>query len=104
MSSLGEAKDVDLSVEDEVSAKRGYTAAQNNPKVSKESKNNALDLLYDEIDGDTPRHYLDESADQSKAPSALAGAEKAEHRSHHTTQSEIDSIERHHDRHYHHPG
>ncbi|OQE95489.1 hypothetical protein PENNAL_c0002G01586 [Penicillium nalgiovense] len=72
MSSLGEAKDVDLSVEDEVSAKRGYTAAVKNPKVSKQSKHNALDLLHDELDGDTPRHYLDEGAEQSKDPNGLA--------------------------------
>ncbi|CAG8891985.1 unnamed protein product [Penicillium egyptiacum] len=76
MSSLGEAKDVDLPVEDEVSAKRGYTAALNNPKVSKDSKHNALDLLNDELDGDTPRHYLDEAPEKSKDPSGLAGAEK----------------------------
>lgn len=35
-------------------------------KVSKKAKRNALDLLNDELDGDTPRHYLDEAPDQSK--------------------------------------
>jgi hypothetical protein len=35
-------------------------------KISKKAKRNALDLLNDELDGDTPRHYLDEVPDQSK--------------------------------------
>ena len=35
-------------------------------KVSKKGKRNALDLLNDELDGGTPRHYLDEAPDQSK--------------------------------------
>lgn len=47
--------------------------AVKNPKVSKQSKHNALDLLHDELDGDTPRHYLDEGAEQSKDPNGLAG-------------------------------
>ncbi|KGO73095.1 hypothetical protein PITC_098260 [Penicillium italicum] len=90
MSSLGEAKDVDLSIEDELSAKRGYTAALNSSKISKKAKRNALDLLNNELGGDTPRHYLDEAPDQSKDQSGLAGAEWAERKPHHTTQSEND--------------
>ncbi|CAI7655148.1 unnamed protein product [Penicillium glandicola] len=77
MSSLGEAKDLDLSIEDEVSARRGYSAVLNNSKVSKKAKHNALDLLNDELDGDTPRHYLDEAPPgQSKDPRGLADVEK----------------------------
>ncbi|EKV06633.1 RTA-like protein [Penicillium digitatum] len=88
MSSLGEAKDVDLPIEDEVSARRGYTAALSNPKVSKKDKRNALDLLNDEIGGDAPRHYLDEGPDRSKDPSDLAGVESAERESYYTPQGE----------------
>ncbi|KAJ5795923.1 uncharacterized protein N7518_004463 [Penicillium psychrosexuale] len=77
MSSLGEAKDVNLSIEEEVNARRGYSAALNNPKVSRKSKDNALDLLNDELDGDAPRHYLDQAPDQSTDSSGLVGVEKA---------------------------
>ncbi|OQE02714.1 hypothetical protein PENVUL_c039G03667 [Penicillium vulpinum] len=76
MSSLGEAKDVDLSIEDEVNARRGYTGALNNPKVSRKSKNDALDLLNDELDGDIPRHYLDEAPLDQSNPSGIGGVEK----------------------------
>ncbi|KAJ6138853.1 hypothetical protein N7471_005339 [Penicillium samsonianum] len=80
MSSLGEAKDVDLSIEDEINSRRGYSAALNKPKVSKTAKHNALDLVNDEIGGDTPRHYLQDNdeapSDQSQDQSGLAGMEK----------------------------
>ncbi|KAJ5835387.1 RTA-like protein [Penicillium robsamsonii] len=89
MSSLGEAKDLDSSIEDQLNARRGYTAAVNNPKVSKKSKRNALDLLNDELDGDTPRHYLDEAPPGN--PSGLSDLERTKCKSHHTTQSESDS-------------
>ncbi|KOS42124.1 hypothetical protein ACN38_g6971 [Penicillium nordicum] len=84
MSSLGEAKDVDLSVEDELSSRRGYTAVLTSSKVSKKAKRNALDLLNDELDGDTPRHYLDKAPDQSK------DQETADRKSQDTTLSESD--------------
>ncbi|KAJ5616581.1 hypothetical protein N7537_001695 [Penicillium hordei] len=84
MSSLGEAKDTDLSVEDEVSSRRGYTAVLTSSKISKKAKRNALDLLNDELDGDTPRHYLDEVPDQSKEQ------EKTDHKSPDNTLSESD--------------
>ncbi|KAJ5978413.1 hypothetical protein N7501_001755 [Penicillium viridicatum] len=80
MSSLGEAKDTDLSVEDEMSSRRGYKAS----KVSKKAKRNALDLLNDELDGDTPRHYLGEAPDQSK------DQERADRKSQDNTLSECD--------------
>ncbi|KAF9238872.1 hypothetical protein DTO013E5_2290 [Penicillium roqueforti] len=90
MSSLGEAKDVNLSIEEEVNARRGYSAALNNPKVSRKSKDNALDLLNDELDGDTPRHYRDEVPDQSTDSSGLVGVEKAAPEYHDNSESEDD--------------
>ncbi|KAJ5513728.1 hypothetical protein N7463_003280 [Penicillium fimorum] len=76
MSSLGEAKDLDLSIEDQLNARRGYSASVNNPKVSGKSKRNALDLLNDELGGDTPRHYLDEAPPDQSNPSGLGGLER----------------------------
>ncbi|OQE46428.1 hypothetical protein PENCOP_c001G03719 [Penicillium coprophilum] len=84
MSSLGDTKDLDLSIEDELNARRGYTAAVNNPKVSRKSKRNALDLLNDEIDGDTPRHYLDEAPPDQSTPTGLGNLERTKRKSHHT--------------------
>ncbi|CDM34320.1 unnamed protein product [Penicillium roqueforti FM164] len=81
MSSLGEAKDVNLSIEEEVNARRGYSA---------KSKDNALDLLNDELDGDTPRHYRDEVPDQSTDSSGLVGVEKAAPEYHDNSESEDD--------------
>ncbi|KAJ5384109.1 hypothetical protein N7517_002020 [Penicillium concentricum] len=76
MSSLGEAKDFNLSIEDQLNARRGYTAAVNSPKVSRRSKRNALDLLNGELDGDTPRHYLDEAPPDQSNPSGLGDLER----------------------------
>ncbi|KAJ5508153.1 hypothetical protein N7527_010296 [Penicillium freii] len=84
MSSLGEAKDTDLSVEDEISSRRGYKAVLTSSKVSKKAKRNALDLLNDELDGGTPRHYLDEAPNQSK------DQEGADRKSQDNTLSESD--------------
>ncbi|KAJ5209369.1 hypothetical protein N7449_003748 [Penicillium cf. viridicatum] len=53
-------------------------------KVSKKAKRNALDLLNDELDGDTPRHYLDEVPNQSK------DQERADRKSQDNTLSESD--------------
>ncbi|KAJ5189043.1 hypothetical protein N7491_005367 [Penicillium cf. griseofulvum] len=91
MSSLGAAKDVDLAIEDELSARRGYTAAVRNPKVSRKSKRNALNLLNDEIDGDTPRHYLEEPPVDQSHPNSLSDTDRTKHESRHTTQSADES-------------
>ncbi|KAJ5856651.1 uncharacterized protein N7529_010595 [Penicillium soppii] len=55
MSDLETNDNLIISIEDEVNASRGYTAALGNPKY------NALDLLNNEIGGDTPPRYLKET-------------------------------------------
>ncbi|KAJ5467861.1 hypothetical protein N7475_005613 [Penicillium sp. IBT 31633x] len=93
MSSLRESVEVDIqSNEAEVNARRGYKSILNTPKVSKESKHNALDILHDELGGDAPRYHADEvSIDESKESRGLAGDLERSQRN--ISQRENDSIE-----------
>ncbi|KAL1986120.1 hypothetical protein VTN96DRAFT_6772 [Rasamsonia emersonii] len=65
------------SPEDRVNAMRGYKATLNNPRVSDDAKNNAKDVLDNQLGGDQPRQDLYAMRNPTKEPNRVQGGLKA---------------------------
>ncbi|KAJ9192850.1 hypothetical protein DTO166G4_6483 [Paecilomyces variotii] len=65
------------STEDRVNAMRGFKATLKNPRVSKEAKQHAQDVLDNELHGDEPRQELYNKRGQNVDPTRVAAGYKA---------------------------